>query len=286
LVVTSFDRQQDLGRFALSICTQAFAGKIEVSFVSQGSAQFRLPASGATHIQVITKSLGGLTPLSKARNAGMKELSGDIIAFPDDDCWYEPNLLATVANFFRDNPEIDCICTNVYDPVRRSVYGKRPVGITRRVSFINLFRLCISVGIFVRREALELAGAYFDETLGAGTPIGSGEETELLGRLLSRGCRIEYVGDIQVYHPVPHYSKSDVRKSYDYGVGFGHVNGRLLSAGHTGVLWGFAEVFARSCLGTVLNLPDPVRRAVYWNRMRGIFSGFLSVARINAAIPE
>jgi glycosyltransferase involved in cell wall biosynthesis len=229
---------------------------------------------------------GSRIPLSKARNVGLPHLSGDIIAFPDDDCWYEPNLLANVANFFRDNPEIDCICTNVYDPVRRSVYGKRPVGVTRRVSFTNLFRLGISVGIFVRREALELAGAYFDERLGAGTPIGSGEETELLGRLLSRGCRVEYVGDIQVYHPVHHYSKADVRKSYDYGVGFGHVNGRLLSAGHPGVLWGFAEVFARSFLGTVLYLPDPVRRAVYWNRMRGILSGFLSVARMNAALPE
>jgi hypothetical protein len=130
----------------------------------------------------------------------------------------------------------------------------------------------------VRREALELAGAYFDERLGAGTPIGSGEETELLGRLLSRGCRIDYLGDLQVYHPVPHYSNTDIGKNYRYGVGFGHVNGRLLRAGHPGVLWGFAEMFARSFLGTVVYLLDPVRRAVYWNRMRGILSGFLSVA--------
>jgi glycosyltransferase involved in cell wall biosynthesis len=278
LVVTSFDRQADLDRLALSICRQTFQGKIEVSFVSQSSAKFRLPASGTTPIEVIEKSLAGLTPLSRARNVGMTELSGDIVGFPDDDCWYAPNLLENIANYFRDNPGIDCICTNVYDPDRMRPYGKRPVDVRRRISFTTVFRLGISVAIFVRREALELAGAYFDESLGAGTPIGSGEETELLGRLLSRGCRIEYVGDIQVYHPVPYYSEADIRKSYQYGVGFGHVNGRFLCAGHPGVFWGFAEMFARSFLGTVVYLLDPVRRAVYWNRMRGILSGFLSVA--------
>jgi GT2 family glycosyltransferase len=286
LIVTSYDRQSDLDRFSESISCQTYQDTIETVFVAQGSAEFRMPRSTKCDLRLAVLETGQLTPLSKARNIGVVVSSGEIIGFPDDDCWYEPNLLANVADFFRENPAIDCICTNVYDPVRRSVYGKRPVGVTRRVSFTNLFRLGISVGIFVRREALELAGAYFDERLGAGTPIGSGEETELLGRLLSRGCRIEYVGDIQVYHPVHHYSKADVRKSYEYGVGFGHVNGRLLSAGHPGVLWGFAEVFARSFFGTVLYLLDPVRRAVYWNRMRGILSGFLSVARMNAAIPE
>lgn len=278
LVITSFDRQHDLDRFALSICRQIFTGKIELSFVSQGSAQFRLPASCAAHIQVMAKSLGRLTSLSHARNVGMTELSGEIVAFPDDDCWYEPNLLEKIASYFRDNPKIDCICTSVYDPDRRRPYGKRPVDARRRISFINVVRLGSSVAIFVRRDALELAGAYFDERLGAGTPIGSGEETELLGRLLSRGCRIDYLGDLQVYHPVPHYSNADIRKNYRYGVGFGHVNGRFLRAGHPGVLWGFAAMFARSFLGTVVYLLDPVRRAVYWNRMRGILSGFLSVA--------
>ena len=278
LVITSFDRQQDLDRFALSICRQIFTGKIEVSFVSQGSAQFRLPTSCATQIQVISKNVEGLTPLSHARNVGMTELSGEIVAFPDDDCWYEPNLLEKIADYFRNNSMIDCICTRVYDPERMRPYGRRPADVRRRISFTNLLRLGSSVAIFVRRDALELVGAYFDESLGAGTSIGSGEETELLGRLLSRGCRIQYVGDIQVYHPVPRYSNADIRKNYRYGVGFGHVNGRFLRAGHPGVLWGFAAMFARSFLGTVVYLLDPVRRAVYWNRMRGILSGFLSVA--------
>ena len=221
LVVTSYGRDADLNRLFGSIARQTFRGRINIAFVNQG---FMTPPSRAalpTSIGFAETRTDGRVSVSRARNIGLRDQSAAIIAFPDDDCWYETNLLDNVANYFRDNPTIDCICTNVYDPVRQSVYGKRPMGVIRRVSFANLFRLGISVGIFVRREALELAGGYFDERLGAGTPIGSGEETEFLGRLLSRGCHIEYVGDLQVYHPVPHYSNADVRKNYRYGVDFG-----------------------------------------------------------------
>jgi glycosyltransferase involved in cell wall biosynthesis len=280
LVVTSFDRQADLDRLALSICRQTFRGKIEVSFISQGSAKFRLPESATTPIEVIEISQAGLTPLSRARNAGMTELSGDIVGFPDDDCWYEPNLLDKIANYFRDNPGIDCICTNVYDPDRMLPYGKRPVDIRRRISFTNVFRLGISVGIFVRREALELAGAYFDERLGAGTPIGSGEETELLGRLLAHGRRIDYLGDLQVYHPVPYYSNADILKYYHYGVGFGHLNGRFLRGGHTGVLWIFLNILVRSLGGAIVKFYNPILRELYLMRFVGTLKGFV---RGNAA---
>jgi hypothetical protein len=55
------------------------------------------------------------------------------------------------------------------------------------------------------------------------------------------------------------------------------LNGRLLRAGHLGVLCGFAEVVARSLTGAVVNLGRPIHRTVYWSRLRGILTGFADV---------
>jgi hypothetical protein len=89
----------------------------------------------------------------------------------------------------------------------------------------------------------------------------------------------------QVYHPVPVYSSGDIQKNYRYGLGYEHLNGRLLRAGHLGVLWGFAEVVNRSIAGAILNLQRPTYRTVYWYRLTGIVSGFSDVlfhsARLN-----
>ncbi len=41
--------------------------------------------------------------VSAARNAGMDAASGEIIAFPDDDCCYPPDLLNQVDDWFKEN---------------------------------------------------------------------------------------------------------------------------------------------------------------------------------------
>lgn len=276
LITTSFDRQTELDRLIESISRQRFIGEIELIFIGQGSAEPRLAGPCTSNIRIVHRRLSGLTPLSKARNFALTQFSGDIIGFPDDDCWYEPELLKKVHGYFLDYPNVDCICANVFDPVRNLSRAKRSSG--KGITFANVIRLGNSNGIFVRRDALLRGGAYFDEGLGLGTRIGSAEETELLARLLTAGCRIDYVDELHVYHALPKYSRADIRKNYAYGVGIGHLNRRLLRAGHAEVLWDLADLLARSVIGTLVFARSPVRRAVYWNRMRGVVSGFMKVA--------
>ncbi|MBC2709798.1 MAG: glycosyltransferase family 2 protein [Desulfosarcina sp.] len=47
--------------------------------------------------------------LSNARNRGIEESSGDIVAFVDDDIYFEKSWLNEILKAFDDNPEISCV---------------------------------------------------------------------------------------------------------------------------------------------------------------------------------
>lgn len=270
LLITSNDRQSDLDRFASGLAEQTVRENVEVIFVAQGSAYFPEIQDEVRQVRLKLHNVGHPLPLSIARNIAVRDCTGDIIAFPDDDCWYPRSLLEQVSGYFMKHPEIACICTHVFDPIRKRNFGKRPYGITRRVTFANIFKLPISVGIFLRREAFSDIGAWFCEELGAGTNLGSGEETELISRLLSRGYRVQYVGTLQVYHPVePLTAQSDPQKHYRYGYGFGVLHARFLRGGHLEVMAHLLGIALRSCIGGIL----PSRGVKYRKRLAGIIDG-------------
>jgi glycosyltransferase involved in cell wall biosynthesis len=272
LQITAFDRQADLDRFAASIHRQTFQGSIETVYVAQGTAKLHL-TEAAGRIAVKTISAGRRMPISEARNLAVAHATGDILAFPDDDCWYPDDLLEKVAGYFAAHPEVDCVCTSVYDPIRNASFGRRPRGVIRRITYVSLFQLPISVGIFVRREAFFATGGAFSEELGAGAFIGSGEETEMIGRLLCADLLVHYVGTIEVYHPVPLYVQDDSAKSYRYAIGFGYLNVCLIRKRHYAVIPYLLKFVVRSCGGILVHLLSPVNRSVYLSRLSGIGVG-------------
>ncbi len=285
LITTCYDRQTYLDRFTSGLANQTFQDEIELIFVSQGTAQLRLPADCAARIDFVERKVGHQISLSGARNIGLEKFSGDIIGFPDDDCWYEKELLQKVVSYFESNPHVDCLCTNVFDPDRQLSIVRQPVGVVKKLSFRNVFQLVNSSGIFIRRGALLRIGPTFDERLGVGTKIGSGEETEFLSRVLSNSLTAHYVGTIQVYHPVVQYLGSNLAKEYAYNIGFGVLNGWFIRRGHYSVLFRFARSLLRSCLGALVFVNKREKRKTYWSRVRGMVAGLISGLR-NGATEE
>ena len=276
LVITAFDRCDDLRRFFSSIgdAIRFSPCNIQIIFVNQGFFEpldeFEF-LSQIEFLQIHTEKL----PLSSARNLGLKYVSGDIIGFPDDDCWYPPTAIESIIRYFHYNPQISAICTNVYDPLLKKSYGNRPVNSSTNISFYNLFQLPISVGIFIRKDAFISAGLYFDSSLGAGTKLGSGEETDLIYRLLKLKLYIEYIGSIQIFHPVPLYESADIEKYYRYGLGFGFLNGRILHNREFRVIPHFLNVLFRSLGGFFVHLFSSTERNLYLRRFLGICRGFI-----------
>lgn len=276
LILTSCGRLPDLDRFVTSLIGQSYQGAVELIFVNQGTCQIEGRFLYPENINPVTINVGHVIPLSAARNIGLRHATGDIIAFPDDDCWYKATLLEDLATFFSAHAEFDCICTQVFDPLQQKAYGGRPFGVQKTITFANLFKLPISVGIFVRKNSLDIVGGRFDESLGAGTVAGSGEETEILARLLLADQAVEYVGHLQVYHPVPEYSEDDCSKYYSYGLGFGYLNGKLLKTGQAVLLIYFSEIIIRSLMGAVVHFNNHLKRMLYWKRFLGVVKGFTS----------
>jgi GT2 family glycosyltransferase len=189
--------------------------------------------------------------LSRARNVGLRHVSGDVVAFPDDDCWYPPDLLERVAAFLDDHPELSGVT------VRQGGSNKQ-TGAARfdeeagLLTLANVWRRAVSSAMFFRRSVVETVGA-FDETLGvgAGTLWEGGEDIDYPLRAVESGYNIYYRPDIHVFHPEPpgHDYSQLADRAYRYGAGIGRVWRK-----HDYPLWLVAYYLLRPIGGAILSV--------------------------------
>jgi GT2 family glycosyltransferase len=179
LVVATVGRTVELERFLSSLEAQTHRD-FRVLVVDQNEDDRVVPLldDGAVRLRA---PLG----LSRARNTALPHLTADLVAFPDDDCVYPPDLLERVAARIA---ALD------------GVTGREPWWTTEAAVLTrdNLWNRAISFTIFLRREVVERVGP-FDERLGL--PSSSGEEIDYLIRALDAGAQIEYDPSLVVEHP-------------------------------------------------------------------------------------
>ncbi|MBK8176687.1 MAG: glycosyltransferase [Rhodospirillales bacterium] len=274
LVLSTKDRTDELAAFLRSLDAQT-----ERSFeliVSDQNEDDRLASVLAPFQQRFpihyVRSFGGI---SRGRNAGLPLASGRYIAYPDDDCWYPASLLETVLRLFRKHSEWDVVSGRSVDATMRDTQG-RWLDHVETANRGNVLRMGISYTIFARADAVAAAGP-FDESLGvgAGTPWGSGEETDFLLRAIEVGKTVIYTPEIFVHHieKVVDYSKRARDRQHAYARGLGRVLGKhkysLIGAFHH-----FARPLAGSALYIMRGRPD---RSLYYLRVfAGRAAGWLS----------
>jgi glycosyltransferase involved in cell wall biosynthesis len=198
--------------------------------------------------------------LSHARNVGMAYATGDIIAFPDDDCWYPEKLLTRVVSQFQTHPRIGGL-TGRSEDGQGEASGGCLSRQESRVDVKNVWKKGISYTIFLRSEVCHAVGSFDEELgLGAGTRFGSGEETDYLIRTVKMGFEIHYYPDLIVYHPNPIlYDRNHCNKAFRYGLGMG----RVLSKHRYNLSFNLYTVF-RPFVGAVLSLLTlRIRKAAY-----------------------
>jgi glycosyltransferase involved in cell wall biosynthesis len=185
LVVATVDLVDELGRLLASLERQT-ERDFRVLLADQNGDD-RLAGVIDTHPSLRIERIRSPRGLSRARTAALPKLEADVVAFPDDDCVYAPDLLERVARRLASEPELDGLTG------REPSWTAGPALLTRE----NLWKRAISFTIFLRRALVERVGA-FDESLGL--PSSSGEEIDYLVRALDGGARIEYDPSLVVLH--------------------------------------------------------------------------------------
>jgi glycosyltransferase involved in cell wall biosynthesis len=223
LILATKDRVEEVNRFIRSLVDQSY-NDFELIIVDQNGDDRLQSTLAESQIHAWITHLRCEVGLSRARNLGLVAATGDIIAFPDDDCWYPPGLLARVISEFHRHPLVDGLTGRSEDGRGRASGGSfsRCQG---RVDVSNVWKKGISYTIFLRSLVCATVGS-FDEELGVGaqTPFGSGEETDYLVRAVKLGFDIQYRPDLVVFHPNPKlYNESHRRKAFRYGAGMGRV---------------------------------------------------------------
>jgi glycosyltransferase involved in cell wall biosynthesis len=270
LIVATVGRTGELGRLLGSLEEQTYRD-FRVLVVDQ-NADERLDAVLAPHDQTLSiLRLRSRPGLSRSRNVALGQLDADLVAFPDDDCWYPPGLLQSVVDLLVVNREWDGLSIRSIDSRGRSSnmrWDRDPGPIDRW----NIWRRAISYSIFLRRSVVEKIGE-FDEDIGAGagTIWGSGEETDYLLRALDAGFSLNYEPGLQVHHESPRPIEPEATtKAYSSGVG----NARVLRT--HGYPWWFAgfrvaQLVAVSIVFVITGRPTTARFyfAMAMGRARG-----------------
>jgi len=178
----------------------------------------------------------GVRGASRGRNTGLALAFGagpdsalppasspdTIIGFPDDDCWYPPDLLERVAAFFQTHPKTEGLTGSARDaddqPVGR--WDKKAGPLTRS----NVWTRGIAFALFLRAPTARRIG-FFDEEIGPGSAggFGAGEETDYLVRGIDLGARSFYDPALVVRHPNKKYTEIGLTRAFAYGAGMGYV---------------------------------------------------------------
>lgn len=271
LVVATVDRVDQLGRLLASLDPQTHPA-FRVLLVDQNEDD-RLDPLLESRPALEVVRLHAPRGLSRARNAALGQVRAELVAFPDDDCVFAPDLLERVARRFAEQPALEGLTGRAVDEEGRSTpsWARDATLLTRE----NLWNRAISFTIFLRRPVVERVGE-FDEQLGLGAegPWSSGEETDYLVRALDGGAHIEYDPSFVVVHEDKVLSPSALRSvGARDGASIGYI---LRKHGYPARTVG--RMLVRPVGGALLAVArrDPARARFHLSTLRGRMLGYRS----------
>lgn len=216
--------------------------------------------------------------LSYARNRAIRQSTGEIIAFTDDDVLVTENWLSEIAREFRADPQLYLLGGRVLLARNELASVAFLDGAERRVvRFPNVGDLLIGANMVFRRRLFDQIGL-FDVRLGAGRFFAGGEDTEIVYRALKAGHYALYAPNVLVYHDHDRFTEEQAcRLEYSYGKSYSAYLFKHILRGD-----GYAaRAFYWSALGMRKRLQRwPGEAEANWRRRRahtqGVLVGFLT----------
>ncbi len=279
LVIATLGRTEELAKLLASIASQG-RSDVEVLVVDQNADDRVAPLLRGVPERVSVRHLRvAERNVSAARNAGLDQARGEIVAFPDDDCWYPAGLLDEVDGWFRAHGEYAVLAVGAVDDQGLSS-GNRWVQDACEIRSWNALRTTFCSSLFI--SAVERSREVrFDPSLARG------EETDFILRLLGSGrrgssergsgLRGRFDRRLHIHHPRRDMMSGTVtrERARSYGAGMG----RLVRRHSLFVLW--ASLLGYDLARTVLvSLRGRFGDAVFClAHAEGLFAGFVFPAR-------
>lgn len=263
LILATLGRTDDVGHAIRSLAAQSDR-RFELIVVDQNPDDRLVPfLDEGTHAGLDITHLRLDRPnLSGARNLGLAKASGDIVAFPDDDCWYEPDTIKHMLAAFEANASLGGLIGHWVEQAAAQNQTPRSALLSnddwRRFRGGN----ASSITLFIKHELLSRLGG-FDERFGVGRWYGAAEETDFILRALASDAKLLSTPDVRVHHrfstkPTPQLLE-DCRNARKRARGTGG-----LYAKHRLGAW----VIFRGFLAPVVN---PLVKADFRSAFRGVF---------------
>jgi glycosyltransferase involved in cell wall biosynthesis len=277
LITCTLGRRDTLQRLLSSLANQDYQ-RFELILVDQSESDDLDALVQAFARRMAIRRLKSEIGLSRSRNVALRHARGDFLCFPDDDCWYSPDILSGLARRLAETPDLDVILGKTIDRSGRDSLGTFRVA-GGPVSKWNVWRSGNSNAMLVRRSYGVAVGG-FDESLGVGarTDFQSGEETDFILRVLARGAVASYDPEFKVYHQQVDdtIDERTLARARGYSRGFGRVL-RKHRYGVAYLLYRLARSGLRSALAAAASDYALARYKLIW--AIGTLRGYLAKVR-------
>jgi GT2 family glycosyltransferase len=252
-------RPDTLGRTVRSVLDQTWQDW-ELLVVGQGDAAAEAVLRAATseaagHDPRVTYVHLTERGCSRARNAGTRLSSGEVIAFLDDDCEADPAWLETIVRAFDADPALGAVGGAVIGPAKLGALASCPTVMPAEALYDPALTPqrppagwnWIGANCAFRLTAAARVGPW-DEVLGPGTPFPVGEDTDYKLRLEALGVRMLTTPRSRILHSSGvRRGRAALRNQRNYATGNGVLAAKQTLAGDPrGRLW--LRVTRRRCL--------------------------------------
>lgn len=280
LILATLGRDLELAGFLKSLMNQTYKN-FELIIIDQNKdgkidaiAELFKDCFDMKHVKV------DFTGNARARDYGIGFVQGRVVAFPDDDCAYDKDVLKKVVAEFKRRPNLSILVAGSYD----FSSSRFSIGVNNhKARYFSRFQMLgVEFTQFFDRKRIDGKQFHLDHDFGIGSKYSGGEGFELLYRLLRSGSTAFYTPEIKIYHPDKDHYKLGTGRMLMYSTGVGAYIRKFANQHDVFMLYYmvrkmFVAPLVKMLLALVLLNPKKLAYSFY--NLVGIWRGFLEYGR-------
>ena len=184
IIIPTLNYSNHLNNLINNICRQLNYKNFQIIIINQSHREVLKPKKN----KVIYKYTSEKN-LSRARNIGLDLAAGKFICFLDDDIFLTPNYFLKCLNKFKKNKNISIFFSKILNKEDGKIYSRYMSNNSEKINYNNNL-MCLSSGMWAKKNDLLRHKIKFDERLGLGAKYGSSEETDFLMQCLLKNLNI------------------------------------------------------------------------------------------------